>query len=233
MEEEINLNNEWVRETRFGRWFLSTDTWVRYVLLEAVQDFSSLLVGQNTKVAKILDAGCGQGLAFSLLEKQFSPDSIIGIDVDAELLAIAGEAAESCACRVSVSNASASNTGIESGSIDMIFCHQLLHHTANQEAILREFKRVLAPDGVLLIGESCHKFIRSLPVRLLFKHPKQTQKDAKGYIDLVKNAGFVVDQKDIQTTTPWWSRMDLGLLEKWGLSKKSPIPTEVLIVARK
>jgi hypothetical protein len=36
--ESAISRQEWVRETRFGRWFLSTNIWIHYVLGEAVQD---------------------------------------------------------------------------------------------------------------------------------------------------------------------------------------------------
>jgi ubiquinone/menaquinone biosynthesis C-methylase UbiE len=229
----INSNNEWLRETRFGRWFLSTDIWVRYVLLEAIQDFASLLEGADFKKDKILDAGCGQGLAFSLLEKQFSPKSILGIDLDAELLLLADAAAANCSCDASVAHVPASDMGIESDSIDLIFCHQLLHHTANQEGALSEFMRVLAPGGVLLVSESCENFIGSFIVKWFFRHPDMVQKNAQGYVALVREAGFIVEERRVGTSVPWWSRPDLGLFEKLGLFKNNMAATEVLIVARK
>ena len=224
-------NHEWVRETRFGRWFLSTQTWVKYVLDVAIKDFAALSASDNKKIGTILDAGCGQGSAFNILNEHFKPAQIIGLDVDSELLEIAKDAAEGCPCEVTIKHQKASDTDIPDNSVDMIFCHQLLHHTKNQMGALLEFKRILAPDGVLLVGESCESFIHSLPVKLLFKHPDLTQKDAAGYIDLVREAGFVFQDKDIQKTSPWWSRPFLGVFDKW--IKREIAATEILIVARK
>jgi hypothetical protein len=34
---------DWVRESRFGRWFLTTNIWFQYVLSEAIFDFKQLL----------------------------------------------------------------------------------------------------------------------------------------------------------------------------------------------
>ena len=34
---------DWVRETRFGKWFVSTDIWIQYVLQVAIADFRALL----------------------------------------------------------------------------------------------------------------------------------------------------------------------------------------------
>lgn len=225
----------WVRETRFGRWFLRTNTWYRYVLTEAVVDFKNMLGSRQYNTKRVLDAGCGEGLAFSLLEKYFQPQSIDGVDIDGEQLLSAQKTAAARSCNIALEHCSAAQLPYSDNSFDIIFCHQLLHHTAEQEAVLQEFYRVLAPNGWLLVGESCRSFINTWPVRLLFRHPNHVQKDSAGYINLVRQAGFVVNDADIKTSTPWWSLPDLGLKKKWGLERKNKVPeaTEVLILASK
>ncbi len=227
------LNKEWVRETKFGRWFLQSDTWVRYVLDVAIKDFSKILGPQPPAIDKMLDAGCGQGLAFPLLEQSWNPNKIVGIDIDAELLELAEDSAKKCRCGVTLKHAKISESGHQDDYFDMIFCHQLLHHTGGQTQALKEFYRILAPGGILLIGESCRTFINTLPVRLLFKHPADAQKTASEFVDLVKENGFSINDENIKTSTPWWSLSDLGFLKKIGVNTTQGEPTEVLIVARK
>ncbi len=232
-EQHNTLNTDWVRETRFGRWFLQSGTWVRYVLGVAIKDFSQILTPQPIKMDKILDAGCGQGLALPLIEQSWKPNEIVGIDIDVELLELAKKPAEECHCDVTLKHAKISESGFQNDYFDVIFCHQLLHHTSGQTEALKEFYRILAPGGVLLIGESCRSFIKTLPVRLLFKHPKDAQKTASEFVNLVKENGFILNDDGIKTSSPWWSLADLGLLKKIGLNKPLVEPTEVLIVARK
>lgn len=223
----------WVRETRFGRWFLSTPTWYRYVLSQAVVDFKTLLGARLPPQARILDAGCGQGLAFGLLEQHFQPATITGIDIDAAQIEKAISAANQLATPTAAQHANASSPTFATGSFDIILCHQLLHHTSQQVETLREFYRLLRPGGILLVGESCRSFINSMPVRLLFRHPEMAQKDAQGYMDLVRSAGFVFTAQDVQTTRPWWSRRCLGVAQKLGIGLNNTEPTEILIVATK
>lgn len=232
-KQQVWTKHEWIRETRFGRWFLRSDTWVRYVLVVAINDFASLLKSRNFKVDKLLDAGCGQGLAFPILEKILKPKSIVGVDIDSELLSLASEPANECDCLVSLVNAKISKLDFPDESFDMVFCHQLLHHTGNQVGALKEMYRVMSPGGLLLVGESCISFINSLPVKLLFKHPSESQKTASEFIELVKSCGFIVDDDVIQSTAPWWSLPDLGVLDKLRKNKKTREPSEVLFVARK
>lgn len=41
--------------------------------------------------------------------------------------------------------------GLDSGSLDVVLCLAVLEHLWNQEEILSEFRRLLAPGGVLLL----------------------------------------------------------------------------------
>lgn len=145
----------WVHETRFGRWFLGTEVWRKYVLAEALGDLA--------------------------------------------------------------------------------LCHQVLHHLVPQREALTELHRVLRPGGLLLMSESCRAFIDTGLVRALFRHPRGSQRTADGYLDLVRSAGFRVDDRDAATSSPWWSRRDLGLLgdrdKRRGAQAEEP--TEVLCVAVK
>lgn len=231
--QKIKHKELWVRETRFGRWFLSTHTWYRYVLSQAVVDFKKLLQGREPAQARILDAGCGQGLAFSLLETHFKPAQIVGIDIDKEQIEKAMLIASTLTTPTLAIHSNAAMSSFDDGYFDVIFCHQLLHHTNQQHEALLEFYRLLKPGGILLVGESCRSFINSVPVRLLFRHPHMAQQDAEGYVGLVRNAGFSVRAEDVHTSRPWWSRRSLGLAQKWGLNKTGNPPTEVLIVAKK
>ena len=224
---------DWVRESRFGRWFLSTNMWFQYVLSEAVFDLTQLLNNRIVDTHQILDAGCGQGLALGLLEQHFQPKTIIGVDIDAELIRLAPEAAKRCHCEVKFHRSSVCNLNISDNSIDLIFCHQLLHHLPDQTRALKELYRVLVPGGVVLIGESCRSFITSLVIRLLFRHPMHVQKTAEEYVELVKSIGFTIQDDDIKTSRPWWSRKDFGLTEKIGLPQQQHEVTEIVMIARK
>jgi len=223
----------WVRETRFGRWFLSTHTWYRYVLSEAIIDLKGLLAGRLPTQPRILDAGCGQGMAFGLLEHHFQPATITGIDIDGEQIRKANAAAAELATPSTAIHGNASEAIFPAESFDLILCHQLLHHSSQQQETLAEFYRLLPPGGILLVGESCRSFIQSIPVRLLFRHPAMVQKDAQGYIDLLRAAGFVFTDNDVQTSRPWWSRRCLGMAQKLGIGRNITEPTEILIVAQK
>jgi SAM-dependent methyltransferase len=83
-----------------------------------------------------------------------------------------------------------------------------------------ELFRVLKPGGVLLFSESCRPFTCSWRVRLLFRHPLETQKTAHEYLTLLRAGGFAFTSEDVSMPHPWWARPDLGLGEWLGWPRR-------------
>jgi SAM-dependent methyltransferase len=215
------MNDGWVPETRFGTWFIRSDMWIHHVLAISMVELARLL-GPHGRIPRIVDIGCGEGFALPMLADRFNPDRLIGIDVDPRVVARGAAMARRCACDAQIQIGDAAHLDLPDASADMVFCHQTLHHLSEQVAATREFFRILAPGGVLLLAESCRSFINSLWVRLLFRHPMGVQKSADEYLDLLRAVGFTFAARNVSTPYPPWSRPDLGLFELLG----RPVPTE-------
>jgi len=214
---------DYVHETRFGFWFLGTRTWTQRVVGVALDDLKRLIDAPRASYPVILDAGCGQGKAFKALAEHFHPERIIGVDVDEAGLDAADREAGAHDLKVELLERDCADTGLPEASVDMVFCHQTLHHLARQEATLAEFHRVLKPGGLLLIAESTQEYIGSWVIRLLFRHPMHVQKSAEGYLQLIRDAGFEFEGRNVSYPYLWWSRAkDFGLLERWRI--KAPPP---------
>lgn len=222
----------WVPETRFGHWFLGTSVWSRYVVEAAMSELVAMLPAGARKPERILDVGSGPGVSLPLLERHFSPRSIIGIDIDPLEIARSRRAATQCRCPVEIRRADAKALPFPDESIDLVLCHQLLHHVVEQEAVLRELYRVLAPGGLILVAESCESFILTAPVRMFFRHPNEVQRSAAEYVRLVREAGFEFGPDQVKTSAPFWSQSDFGIGNRLGWKKARAIePTQVCIAA--
>ena len=116
--------------------------------------------------------------------------------------------------------------------MDLVVCHQLLHHCTDPARVLAELGRVLAPGGWLLVAESCRAFLGWWPVRVLFRHPPREQQTAEQYAALVEAAGFRIGAGGVMTPAPWWSVPDLGLRERFGLRAPVPEARQVRIAAQ-
>jgi ubiquinone/menaquinone biosynthesis C-methylase UbiE len=214
----------YVPETRFGIWFLGSETWVKFVLEVAVADLVRLIGAQDQpRDGLVLDVGCGQGKSFRLLNERFSPATLMGIDADPEILEMARAQAQQDGVEVKLALGSGSAIDLPDNSVDILFCHQTFHHLVEHEKAIAEFYRVLKPGGMLLWAESTRAYIHSWIIRLLFRHPMDVQKTADEYLALIRQAGFDVSPEQISYPYLWWSRSDLGLLNKLGVRKTPPI----------
>jgi len=218
-----------VPESRFGQWFLGTDTWTEHVLTRAVTDLDRLIEDRRAGYPVAVDVGCGFGRSFRLLKERFGAQRLIGIDIEAKALGRSARQAERDGLEVELVHASSSDLPLPSESADVVFCHQTLHHLVEQENALREFHRILKPGGLLLLAESTRAYIHSWIIRLLFRHPMHVQRTADEYLAMVRAAGFAVDPRAVSYPYLWWSRQDLGLAERLLGIRPRPGHEETLI----
>lgn len=223
------LSIEHIPESRFGDWFLGTETWVNYVLEPAVRDLERLVVDRRSSYPVVLDVGCGWGRSFNYLKESFSPNRLIGADINSEMLKKASEHARIHGIDVELVQGNSSNLRLPDESVDLLFCHQTFHHLVDQNAAIQEFYRVLKRGGLLLFAESTRAYIHSWIIKLLFRHPMGVQKSADEYLELIRKAGFSIDERSVSLPYLWWSRPDIGVLENW-FGRKPPLNREETLV---
>jgi ubiquinone/menaquinone biosynthesis C-methylase UbiE len=204
-----------VEETRFGKWFLKTETWRVHVLERAMSDLVRLIPNRLPGYGVVVDVGCGSGYSLPKLAQRFLPRELIGVDIDPEMLAVARAELARADIDARLIEASTTRIPLPDGYADLLFCHQTFHHLVEQEAALAEFLRVLKPGGVLLFAESTRRYIHSWMIRALFRHPMDVQRTAPEYLQMVRSAGFVVPETSVSYPYLWWSREDLGIMERW------------------
>lgn len=224
-----------VPETEFGKWFLRTETWTVHVLERALADLAPLMPPGRTNFDVVADVGCGYGRSLPKLHERFAPRRLIGMDIDPEMIEAAGKEVAQHGIGAEFICCSSSNIALPDDSVDLLFCHQTFHHLIDQERAIAEFFRVLKPGGVLLFAESTRRYIHSWIIRLLFRHPMDVQKTAPEYLAMVRDAGFDVPDSAVSYPFLWWSREDLGMLERVFRIKPPAVREETLInlVARK
>jgi malonyl-CoA O-methyltransferase len=92
---------------------------------------------------RAVDVGCGTGRWTTRL-------SAIGVDASLAMLAVAAEK-NGLRGRLAVGDATA--LPIASGSADLVLCALTLGHIRNGIVAMREFTRILAPGGILLLTD--------------------------------------------------------------------------------
>ena len=102
---------------------------------------------QQGSPQRILDVGCGTGEGAALLAERFPHARITGIDVEAELIALARDRCAEFGERVTFEVGDAFQLAFPDASFDIVACRHLLQILPQPERVLPELTRVTRPGG--------------------------------------------------------------------------------------
>ena len=122
---------------------------------------------------RVLDIACGEGYGTEILSRIAA--SVVGVDISAQAVAHASSTYSSR--NISFLVGSCSNIPLADRSVDVAVSFETIEHHAEHEEMLLEIRRVLQPDGVLVISTP-DKYNHSIKtgrvneyhVRELFEH---------------------------------------------------------------
>ena len=97
---------------------------------------------------RVLDAACGEGYGSALLAQ--SARSVCGVDLSPEAVEHARQRYQ--ADTLSFHQADCLDLPFEDNAFDCVVSFETLEHLEDHEGLLGEFRRVLGPDGFLLIS---------------------------------------------------------------------------------
>lgn len=113
--------------------------------------------GKITAASTIFDAGCGVGGSSRYLAKKLNA-RVLG----ATLSRVQAESASRLSAAAGGANsrfliADVLHTPVTDAAVDLVWSLESAEHMAPKEAMLREFFRLLCPDGKLLLATWCHR----------------------------------------------------------------------------
>ena len=98
---------------------------------------------------KVLDVGCGLGNDTSRFAKGGA--EITGVDISSKAVAMSKRNFELRGLTGTFEQMDGGSLDFPDNSFDLVYCHTVLHFAYNPEAIVKEIKRVLKPDGQAII----------------------------------------------------------------------------------
>ncbi|MBD2445913.1 methyltransferase domain-containing protein [Nostoc sp. FACHB-152] len=142
--------------------------------------------------AIVLDVACGTGEFERLLLQKNSTQQVTGIDISEKMLSIAQEKCLSYP-NVSFKIGSASALPCATNTFDIIVSASAFHYFEDPDTALAEMKRVLKPDGQLVILDWCRDYflckLLDLFLRVFDSAHKQCYSQAELH-QILTNAGF-------------------------------------------
>jgi malonyl-CoA O-methyltransferase len=102
--------------------------------------------------ARIIDVGCGPARASAALKRRWPRADVVALDLAVPMLQEARRQAGRWWPRFSRINADASALPFADGSIDLLFSNLCIQWVADLPALFDEWRRVLAPDGLILVA---------------------------------------------------------------------------------
>jgi SAM-dependent methyltransferase/glycosyltransferase involved in cell wall biosynthesis/archaellum component FlaC len=98
---------------------------------------------------KVLDLGSGEGYGADILA--VAAKEVVGVDISPEVVEWANQRYRRT--NLSYLCGSAADIPIQGESmLDLVVCFEMIEHIADQQALLREAKRLLKPEGLLIVS---------------------------------------------------------------------------------
>lgn len=100
---------------------------------------------------RVLDVGCGTGIVARLAAEAVGPEGrVAGLDVEPGMLAVARSAV--AGLNIEWIEASAESIPLAEESVDVVLCQMSLQFVPDRARAVDEMRRVLAPDGRLVLS---------------------------------------------------------------------------------
>jgi ubiquinone/menaquinone biosynthesis C-methylase UbiE len=111
-----------------------------------------------SRTDKVLDVACGTGEFEQLILTEHSEQNMVGVDISERMLAIAQQKLQAYP-NVTLSLASVVDLPFADQSFDVIVSASAFHYFENPAIALAEMKRVLKPNGKIIILDWCKDYL--------------------------------------------------------------------------
>ena len=162
-----------------------------FAMYDLVASWANLVEGH-----KVLDVGCGFGVADAHLGQKFSC-SVTGLNLSEVQLEACERLKRQSSSDLSYVHGSATRMPFPDASFDRAFSIEAALHFDTREAFFTEAMRVLTPGGRLVIADMVFPAPQTLLQRMNLwslkrgaQVPDKNVYDAQSYVSLVKKAGF-------------------------------------------
>ncbi len=158
---------------------------------------------------RLLDVACGTGRLLELIAKRPNVSELVGIDKVPAMLDVARQRLGQ---RATLLECDAVQLPFGDESFQLITSTSALHYFEDADAILREMRRVISPDGNLVITDWCRDFFSMSMLNCVLPWTHHAHVHTYSSIELqqcLAHAGFAI-KSTIRTKVDWfWGMMSI------------------------
>ena len=160
------------------------------------EEVATMLAEVSVSECNVLDVGCGLGVIDVALVQQYGAASVVGVDVEAHLIAHCEERARKAgiAHRTQYKLIEPGPLPFDNGSFDMVFSKDAIVHMPDKSAFYAEAHRVLKPGGLFVgsdwLGGDETTFTDRAAQWLEFVHLNFRMQDMAHTQEAMEAAGF-------------------------------------------
>jgi ubiquinone/menaquinone biosynthesis C-methylase UbiE len=181
----------------FLRWVLREETFKRHLVAEA----------RVQPGHRVLDVGCGTGTLTILLKQTYPAATVIGVDIDPKVLALAQMKAARAGVVLALQRATAFALPYASGTFARVLSSLVLHHLTpeHKQQTLAEVFRILQPGGEVYVVDfgKPHTRVAAVIGTVLQRFEEVADHVAGRLPHLFRNAGFVGVAEAAHFLTPF------------------------------
>lgn len=164
------------------------------------------------KGKRVLDIACGEGYGSAAIARS-GAKSVIGIDISEEACAHARRK-----YGVDARQGSAEEIPLPSASIDLVVSFETIEHLEHPEVFVKECKRVLAPDGLLIMSTPNRDVWRASGSHSDYHCSEMSGSE---FIDLLaRDFGRIARYGQNPTGIPWWNSRSIASETSFWKSKR-------------
>jgi ubiquinone/menaquinone biosynthesis C-methylase UbiE len=141
---------------------------------------------------RCLEIGCGRGAAVPLIAEHFRPRRLDALDIDHEMVGMAGARRRKVDAGGLVMAGDAQCLPYRDHCLDAVFNFGILHHLENWRLGVREIARVLRPDGWFYFEEIYPPLYANPLFRHLLAHPAEDRFHGPQFRSALEDAGLAL-----------------------------------------
>ena len=161
----------------------------------------------------VLEIGCGQGVGAKIINRLFSPETYVGIDLDPKMIRRARKRVLGLP-NATFMEGDASSLAFRDGAFDLVVDFGIIHHIPNWRDALAEVYRTLKKGGEFLFEElPVETWERGIgrPLKRVLEHP---------YEDMFRRHEFVSELQELGFDTDTYEANPAGFYYFWGRATK-------------